>query len=182
VPASLRYIRPIARASVTDRDDAICPVGELRRPRFLARPVWHAACKKDDGDAARCGTGRYDMIRDRRRSVLVRSAVALLVALTLHAVPASAFDSGRPAPPPTPRDPPLDCTRRDNMMCLECGHPGGEYACCYGSCDIIIGPVPPPPAPSIRPGVIRKGLGSMNYFARRQAPEDHGPRRSVAAP
>ena len=106
------------------------------------------------------------MIRDRRRSVLLRSAVAVLVVLALDAVPAKGIDTGHPGPPP--RDPPLDCTNRDNNLCMECGQPEGLLACCSSAgCDIIIGPQPPPPpAPSIRPGAIRKGLGSMTYFTR----------------
>lgn len=106
------------------------------------------------------------MIRNRRRSVRIRSVVTLvLVALALGAAPASAIDTGRPGPPP--RDPPLDCTSRDNNICMECGQPEGLLACCTSGCDIIIGPQPPPPpAPSIRPGLIRKGLGSMTYFTR----------------
>lgn len=104
------------------------------------------------------------MIRDRV-PVLRSVAAALLVALALHAAPASAIDTGRPGPPP--RDPPLDCTNRDNNICIECGQPEGLLACCTSGCDIIIGPQPPPPpAPRLRPGVIRKGLGSMTYFSR----------------
>lgn len=107
------------------------------------------------------------MIRARFRFGSVRSAATtLLVAIALHGAPASAIDTGRPGPPP--RDPPLDCTNRDNNICIECGQPDGLLACCTSGCDIIIGPQPPPPppAPSVRPGVIRKGLGSMTYFAR----------------
>lgn len=108
------------------------------------------------------------MMRTRTRLVSARSAtVSLLVALALHASPASAsaIDTGKQLPP---RDPPLDCTKRENDHCMECGQPEGVFACCSsGGCDIIIGPLPPPPpAPSLRPGVIRKGLGSMTYFSR----------------
>jgi len=102
----------------------------------------------------------------RLRSDLTRSAAAgLLFALVLQATPARAIDTGQQLPP---RDPPLDCTKRDNILCMECGQPEGLLACCSSNgCDIIIGPLPPPPpAPSLRPGVIRKGLGSMSYFSR----------------
>ncbi len=107
------------------------------------------------------------MIRARLHSALVRSAaVGLLVALALQAVPVHAIDTGKQLPP---RDPPLDCTKRENNHCMECGQDEGIFACCSSAgCDIIIGPQPPPPppAPSLGSGVIRKGLGSMTYFSR----------------
>jgi hypothetical protein len=89
------------------------------------------------------------------RTLAVASLVFALAA------PVGAMDTG--APGPSPKDPPLDCTNRDNNICIECGQEGAQIACCRVDCDVIIGPQLPPPAPLKSP-VIRKGLGSMNYF------------------
>ena len=106
------------------------------------------------------------MIRSAIRRTSARVLVlATLMTLTL-AAPVVAIDTGRPGPPP--RDPPLDCTNRDNNICMECGQPDGILACCSSSgCDIIIGPqLPPAPAPSKGFAPLRRGLGSMTYFSR----------------
>lgn len=92
-------------------------------------------------------------------------AVALAGLLLALAAPVGAMDTG--APRPSPKDPPLDCTNRDNNICIECGQEGAQIACCRVDCDIIIGPqLPPAPAPSRGFAPIRRGLGSMTYFSR----------------
>lgn len=104
------------------------------------------------------------MIRAVFRPASLRALTMALV-LALHAAPSNAIDTGQPAP--SPRDPPLDCTKRDNILCMECGQPEGLLACCSSAgCDIIIGPLPPPPppVPSRSYTTLRKGLGSMSYF------------------
>jgi hypothetical protein len=106
------------------------------------------------------------MIRSTIRPASARMLVlATLMTCTL-AAPVAAIETGRPGPPP--RDPPLDCTNRDNNICVECGQPDGILACCINGCDIIIGPQLPPPAPAPSKGFVplRRGLGSMAYFSR----------------
>jgi len=103
------------------------------------------------------------MIRAAFASAPLRALTVALV-LALQAVPASAMETGRPGPPP--RDPPLDCTNRDNNICVECGQPDGILACCTNGCDIIIGPQPPPPPAPLGTTPLRRGLGSMRYFSR----------------
>jgi hypothetical protein len=103
------------------------------------------------------------MIRAAFRPASLRALTVALV-LALQAAPIHAVDTGRPGP--SPKDPPLDCTSRDNLICMECGQPEGLLACCVNGCDIIIAPLPPPPAPSRALPKLRQGLGSMRYFTR----------------